>query len=365
MAKVEPPFTSEGSPSMHAPYAGIPTATVAQSGLWDETMRDGLAKPRFKKKDLDARRADQLIPGTPLTVTPQDARIPVILIQRSVVSTAKANSPSSSTTPGIHGWLLLIPTGWSMPFLSSLLFTGARVGGLRELAVQAFEAGIPSFPADAVDTAVYDDEVEVRAEALGERWLRTPPAKKINYEDRGIDDPWRPDWRGLLGLDPSIKNDDDDAQFVAAQRETATISHSAAPDAELKVVPEGEEVISVHALLDEPTGLALRLWLLRGQDMWTTTSVLAARANPSVSLFEQLNDQRRFRGLEPLTSSAQDVWRSALVNVRYEMCGRGRPNEGSMVFWLDEPEVWSWLKLFDKRKVSEGVAETVDEQEVI
>ena len=128
----------------------FPAAILAQSEIWDNEKRSGLQKPKFKKKDLDARRskvkphlllsywnmrsnwhAKNLVPGTPLNVLRQDDRIPVLLIQRSL------EAPSS--THGIHGWTLIFPAGWGMPFLSSLIHTGTRVGGQRERGTQAFE----------------------------------------------------------------------------------------------------------------------------------------------------------------------------------------------------------------------------------
>jgi hypothetical protein len=39
------------------PIATFPTATIAQSEIWEEGTRKMLQKPRFKKKDLDRRRS--------------------------------------------------------------------------------------------------------------------------------------------------------------------------------------------------------------------------------------------------------------------------------------------------------------------
>jgi ribonuclease P/MRP protein subunit POP1 len=35
----------------------LPSALLASSDIWDEAIRNGLVKPRFKKKDLDDRRS--------------------------------------------------------------------------------------------------------------------------------------------------------------------------------------------------------------------------------------------------------------------------------------------------------------------
>jgi len=35
----------------------FPSSRLAECEIWDDIVRNGLAKPRFKKKDLDERRA--------------------------------------------------------------------------------------------------------------------------------------------------------------------------------------------------------------------------------------------------------------------------------------------------------------------
>jgi ribonuclease P/MRP protein subunit POP1 len=40
------------------PALAFPTAALARSELWDEVTRNKLAKPKFKKKDIDARKAE-------------------------------------------------------------------------------------------------------------------------------------------------------------------------------------------------------------------------------------------------------------------------------------------------------------------
>lgn len=40
-----------------AAFSITPSPDIAQSGLWDETVRDAVRKPKYKKKDLDHRRS--------------------------------------------------------------------------------------------------------------------------------------------------------------------------------------------------------------------------------------------------------------------------------------------------------------------
>ena len=60
-----------------------------------------------------------------------DDRIPVLLIQRSIEPPAQSSeteAPRLTTTTSLHGWTLIVPQGWGMPFFSSLTYTGTRTG---------------------------------------------------------------------------------------------------------------------------------------------------------------------------------------------------------------------------------------------
>jgi ribonuclease P/MRP protein subunit POP1 len=64
-----PPKNAKPSATAANPII-IPSATLAQSDLWEESTRDSLRKPRYKKKDIDERRSkveEALPPSSPLT----------------------------------------------------------------------------------------------------------------------------------------------------------------------------------------------------------------------------------------------------------------------------------------------------------
>lgn len=299
---------------------------LARSGIWDESVRGTLRKPRFKKKDIDARKASQLTPGKALPAMKDDNRVPVLLIQHSVSPlTAKA------TNAGLHGWVLITPSGWGMPFWSSLTFTGARTGGLHEREGQHFEVGKPAFPRDYVATASYADDVRVRAEEQRARWERTPKSKRVNYEHRGVDHPWEPDWMSLLGLTKLdvTENANADAReedLVPTQRYHATIS------AEMPVRP----------------------WILCGSETENLVNLTAMRTSPVTGLHEVMNCLRSKRGMQPLTVTAGDLWRSCLLWVRLDMCGRGNPPEGAMLYSVDDVERREWRKAIDCNNIEKA-----------
>ena len=56
-----PPKNAKPKPSdgdhVEATITTFPSASLAQSEIWDATARNALSKPRYKKKDLDERRS--------------------------------------------------------------------------------------------------------------------------------------------------------------------------------------------------------------------------------------------------------------------------------------------------------------------
>ncbi|KAH9998011.1 ribonucleases P/MRP protein subunit POP1-domain-containing protein [Russula vinacea] len=185
-------LAKEELPTICKPWECFPSTSLARSDIWDKSTRDLLEVPRFKKKDLDARRAQNPVPGTSLKPTAPDNRVPVLLIQRSVKPTSSVSSSTSlpaesfqrttNADPNLHGWTLIVPKGWAMPFLTSLIYTGTRVGGQRERAHQAFEAGAAYFPRDFPTT-------------MEEK----PPAKRVNWDKLSTLNPWTSPWSVALG----------------------------------------------------------------------------------------------------------------------------------------------------------------------
>ncbi|KAJ7044056.1 ribonucleases P/MRP protein subunit POP1-domain-containing protein [Mycena alexandri] len=315
-----PPKNAKPRPVAASPII-FPSATLAQSDLWEESVRNSLRKPRYKKKDLDERRSKNLVPGTPLNPLRQDDRVPLMLIQRSIERGASSNDLA------LHGWTLLLPAGWSMPFFSSLTFTGTRVAGQREHQAQAFEAGTAYFPRDFPCCATYDAQVAARETEEKARWERTPPAKRANYEKLGTRSPWRADWDVVLGVET-----DTDPSFVPTQREAS------------------------DAQTAEPT----HPWLFRGSAVATLIERLLPMgvAGRPVALFEAVNDLRCKRSLGPLEATPAALLQGALVRVRVTPCTRGRPQDLALIYAMEDAEARLWRQI--PRRASEEESELED-----
>ncbi|KAH9969481.1 NUC188 domain-containing protein [Russula dissimulans] len=315
-------IAKEELPTISEPWECFPSASLARSGIWDKSIRDVLEVPRFKKKELDARRAQNHVPGTLLKPTAPDNRIPVLLLQRSVKS-------GSSSNPNLHGWTLIVPKGWGMPFLSSLIYTGTRVGGQRERAHQAFEAGAAYFPRDFPTSAAYEAFATARATEDEERWKKKPPAKRVSWEILSMLNPWTSAWRTVLGLDPmpsgDIGNDCGcDTDMVSTQRDNP-------PPA---------------------SGPAIRPWLLHGPQARVIVENIARLLGPAAGLLSEINALRRKRDLPPLGHpvDADALLRGALVHVRIVLCGRGAPDDMAFIYALEDQEACSWAKAHGERE---------------
>ncbi|KAI9058196.1 POP1-domain-containing protein [Trametes sanguinea] len=324
----------------------FPSAALAESKIWDEETRMALRKPRYKKKDIDQRRSNNLVPGTPLKADHKDDRIPVLLIQRSVETTVPTQPTSTAipralTTNSLHGWTLIIPQGWGMPFLSSLIYTGTRVGGQRERQTQAFEAGCAYFPRDFPSTDAYEEYAEDKAIEDEETWGRKPPAKRPNYEKLGTRSPWKADWGVVLGLErPAVSQEavtvEGGEDLLDSQR-----------DVEMTDAPESANPPLTATATAEPAqrDVATEPWLLRGPDVPSIVADISSMLSPSNGLLLHLNQARAKRKLDPLSASVrvEDLMRTALVQVGISLCGRGKPEDLAVIYHIDDEEARRWI----------------------
>ncbi len=128
------------------------------------------------------------LPGSRLRLDIKDDRVPIMVIQTS------RQNKNSDENP-VHGFLILLPSGWAMPFWQSLVFTGSLIGGVDERRIQHQEAGLSSFPEAFPATESYRDwwtRVETHDVR---RWQRRPPAKRLNLSGLGPQRGWQPDWK--------------------------------------------------------------------------------------------------------------------------------------------------------------------------
>ncbi|KAJ3873454.1 POP1-domain-containing protein [Lentinula edodes] len=332
-AKVQLPVGNSVSSSIGV----FPSAALAACNVWEQNIRNQIKNPRYQTKDINARRAQNLIPGTPLNPLRQDDRIPVMLIQTSYQHSA------SNDTESIEGWTFIFPAGWSMAFFQQLTYTGTRVAGQRERQTQAFEAGTAYFPSDYPSTSAYKTHISARAEKEKAKWARTPAAKRVNYRKLGTRSPWIPDWEVVLGLkempDEPLDDDDEEEEENVDDVEDMQDLITTQREPEESLEQQREDFL----VDDDP---AVGPWLLRGVEISSIVSDLSEDLVPSQSLLATLNRLRAKRSLEPLESTIKpdNLLKSALVSVRITICSKGSPSDLSLVYSIPDPELQEWRK---------------------
>jgi ribonuclease P/MRP protein subunit POP1 len=237
----------------------------------------------------------------------QDDRVPFLLMQRSLEPPLSAASEmKSSETLALHGWSIMVPLGWGMAFLSSLIYTGTRVGGLREVKSQTIESGLPYFPDDFSGTDLGRETQAKKGSESRAKWERTPPAKRPAYGAIGTRSPFEPDWEVVCGIQKA------------------------------STLPEGLE--ETQRMEEDPADL----WLLYGQNTRDILAELLISQDPAQTLMESLNIARESRNLPKLAQISTAVYRGALVLVRISMCGRGVPTDMSVIYNISEKEKGAW-----------------------
>ncbi|GAA5982659.1 hypothetical protein JCM10908_006736 [Rhodotorula pacifica] len=300
-----PPRLDKQAPSGSTPLA--PASQVAECpSFWDAKFRASIRKPRYRKRDLDARRSDNLVPGTALTPLAQDDRIPVLLSQRTI------SSASSAREHAISGWTLTVPSGWGMPFWSSLVYSTPRVGGLRERSQQYQEAQALRFPEDAADTPGFVEH-ETRREADEKSyWERRPPAKRPSYGKLGTVSPWRIGMKAVLGT-VSCRDDAAADGEDAKEIRPFVLASGIAERILAQAVEDGGEATSDEKMLD-PT----------------------SRPRPRLRV-DHLEKQLLAEWQHACKDGAkpENLLLAAMVHARITPCTRGVPQDLALIYELE------------------------------
>jgi ribonuclease P/MRP protein subunit POP1 len=221
-----------------------------------------------------------------------------------------------------------------MAFFSSLVFTNTRVAGQLERQTQAYEAGTAYFPRDYPFNQPYQSYAADREKREKEVWERKPPAKRVNYEKLGIENPWRANWETVLGV-PEIREEtrEGEIKFVSTQRETS-----------------------------QPIGAIVRPWLFRGFDVPNIVASMSSVFNHGAVLLSEINRLRVKRGHSPLPKSLKpvDILQGALITVKITMCSRGSPKDLAILHSLSDDVYRKWERVLNVRR-SAGITH---EQEI-
>ncbi|KAM3579893.1 Ribonucleases P/MRP protein subunit pop1 [Umbelopsis sp. WA50703] len=274
---------------------------VAKSDIWNETIRKSLRDHKIPEKDLNVRRSKNLLPGTKLDFTRDDAKIPILLVQRGSASQTNKtlSSPEFET-----GWNIILPKGWGVSFWKSLVFAGCRTAGLREQRSMSFESGKACYPYDFAGTKAYDVWKSEQRSVLEEAWKRKPPAKRFNFEKVGIRDPFNADFNSLV-----LSSENDDVDMLSS-------SHSSSASPSLWV-------LSAHSILNALSKL----------DKFDSENCFS-------NIATMIDDCHRKRQLDASKRLPIDFGK-ALVRVRIILLNRGTPSVNGRIYLIPNSEEYA------------------------
>ena len=160
--------------------------TVSYSSLWDRAVRASLKTTKIREGTLNTRRSKLPAPGMPLEYTETDSLIPILLIQRGVFCAQKKSKIAFESQEFTSGWDIILPSIWAKEVWKSLVFAGARVGGLRESRALSYESGIPAFPYDFPETQAFKSWSDKIEKEDRESFEKHPLSKRPNFDKLGI-----------------------------------------------------------------------------------------------------------------------------------------------------------------------------------
>ncbi|KAG0297060.1 hypothetical protein BGZ98_000715 [Dissophora globulifera] len=304
--------------------------TVARSSIWSSQERELLATTIVTEAKLNDRRAQNLVPGTRLKpIEGIDAQIPILLIQREGQPQTE-RAPSGGSSEFECGWTLVLPKGWAMPFWKSMIFAGARPGGLRERRSFHFETRQSCFPYDYPGTVAYRTFAEAYGKEAEAKYDRKPVAKRINYAKFGVQDPFAAAWIKALkagvkmldggesaGAEAGASVDEDKVWLLQTPKLVTALTDAA-------ILAAGG--VSAQEMASKLTIASLNLTLaecLQG---------LAAARLSSLSLPKHIQ----------LVSSEPPRVEEALVRVGVDFLNRGKISMNGMIYAIPERHYKEW-----------------------
>ncbi|RVE62207.1 hypothetical protein OJAV_G00154720 [Oryzias javanicus] len=170
---------------------GVPEL-CSQSCLWDQTVRDNVTENKISEQELNRMRSELLVPGSRLSPTPPQGRVPILLVHQP------GKQVGTDMSSWGAGWDLLLPKGWGMAFWVPLVYRGVRIAGLHMSLKQSQNQGAPHFPHDYPDCPAGVRFQEEQEAELLDKFKRHPPAKRTNYIKHGCLAPFCCPWQQLV-----------------------------------------------------------------------------------------------------------------------------------------------------------------------
>lgn len=169
---------------------GVPEP-CCQSFIWEQSVRDNVTDNKISEQELNRMRSEVLVPGSRLSPTPLQGRVPILLVHQPGKQVGHEMSSWGA------GWDLLLPKGWGMAFWIPLVYRGVRIGGLNMSLKHSQNKAAAHFPRDYPDCPAGMCFQEEQEAELLDKFKRHPPAKRTNYIKHGCVAPFRCPWQQL------------------------------------------------------------------------------------------------------------------------------------------------------------------------
>ncbi|XP_030605968.1 ribonucleases P/MRP protein subunit POP1 isoform X2 [Archocentrus centrarchus] len=285
---------------------GVPER-CCQSSIWEQSVRDNVTDNKISEQELNRMRSEVLVPGSRLSPTPLQGRVPILLVHQPGKQVGHEMSSWGA------GWDLLLPKGWGMAFWIPLVYRGVRIGGLSMSLKHSQNKAAPHFPHDYPDCPAGMRFQEEQEAALLDKFKRHPPAKRTNYIKHGCVAPFRCPWQQLAEEWEIIMREGGSQARTTAQADT--------------VIEEIDAIESQQAIaVTKPLS---RFTVLRSKK---ALRLLSAWCRPTTS-----KGQRpcRIGEVPPISCSAVTSLLSAhgmsLVWVRVSLLSKGKPECHAML----------------------------------
>ncbi|XP_029927547.1 ribonucleases P/MRP protein subunit POP1 isoform X2 [Myripristis murdjan] len=288
---------------------GVPEH-CCQSFLWDQSVRDNVTHNKISEQELNRMKSEVLVPGSRLSPTPLQGRVPLLLVHQPGKQVGQEMSSWGA------GWDLLLPKGWGMAFWVPLVYRGVRTGGLKMSLKHSQNKGAPHFPHDYPDCPAGVRFQEEQEAELLEKFKRRPPAKRTNYIKHGCLAPFRCPWQQLAEEWELIMRAQGEERKGQSQTQTTTETNTLT----------AEEVTSCHHVTITPQST---FTVLRNRK---SLRLLSGWCRPTSS-----KGQRSCRGgaVPPLDCSSMTSLLLAHVNslvwVRLSLLSKGKPELHALV----------------------------------
>ncbi|XP_071325149.1 ribonucleases P/MRP protein subunit POP1 [Trachinotus anak] len=289
---------------------GVPEH-CCQSLLWEQSVRDNVTDNKISEQELNRMRSQVLVPGSRLSPTPLQGRVPILLVHQPGKQVGHEMSSWGA------GWDLLLPKGWGMAFWVPLVYRGVRISGLNMSLKHSQNKGTPHFPHDYPDCPAGIRLQEEQEAELLDKFKRRPPAKRTNYIKHGCLAPFRCPWQQLAEEWELITREGGEERKRDSQTQTTADSDTVM-----------EEEMTSHAEIAAAKPQS-RFTVLRNRK---SLRLLSGWCRPTTS-----KGQRpcRAAGVAPLDSSAMMSFvteqEMSLVWVRLSLLSKGKPELHAMV----------------------------------